>query len=290
MIEHPEAVLLARQLTEHVVGRRIAEAVRGNWPHKFAFYSGEPAWYAERLCEQEVRAAWARGVLIMVAAGDDWVLVLGGGGERITLHPPGAPRPPRHQLLLEFEDGAALSVKVAGWGSCQLWTPDQAANHAWCGSLGWPPSDERFTDDYFLALFEPLADDDVRSIKAFLISDPGVSGMGNGYLHDMLWRARLHPRTRAATLDREQRLALHAAVVRVTHDALAGGGRDDEYDLFGAKGRYARRLCARTVGATCTACGQGVLTKDSFLGGSVYWCPVCQPEPPRPEPRRRRKA
>ena len=85
-------------------------------------------------------------------------------------------------------------------------------------------------------------------------------------------------------------MALHGALVGVISDALAAGGRDDEYDLLGQRGGYARALCAKTAGTTCTACGEGVITKESFLGGSVYWCPVCQPAPPRAErPVRRKK-
>jgi formamidopyrimidine-DNA glycosylase len=275
MIEYPEAVTIARQITERLAGKRIAAGIRGNAPHKFAFYSGTPEEYASALQGRQVGLAEPHGSLIKVNIDPGYVLVLGGGGERILYHASAATLPRKHQLLLQFDDGTALSVSVQGWGFAQLWSCDQMAEklHGDEGKL--PPLSDAFTYDYFNGLFEQLEADDPRAIKYFVISKPGVLGVGNGYLQDILLRAKLHPRCRAAQISKPQRRALYKAVRTTLQQAVDAGGRDTEHDLFDAPGHYPKLLDSRSVGLPCPVCGT-LIEKISFLGGAAYFCPSCQ--------------
>jgi formamidopyrimidine-DNA glycosylase len=91
MIEYPEAVTIARQITERLNGKRIVAGVRGNAPHKFAFYSGTAEEYANIIQGKQIGQAEPHGSLIKVNIDPGYVLMLGGGGERILfrarLHP-----------------------------------------------------------------------------------------------------------------------------------------------------------------------------------------------------------
>lgn len=289
MIEHPEAVTLAGQITETLAGKKIESAMRGNSPHKFAFYNRPPEEYATILQGESVLGAEPSGSLILVRVSSGHVVLLGGGGERILYHTSADAVPAKHQLLLSFTDGTFLSVKVQGWGSCQLFAPAELEVYPWYAERSLEPTDEGFTRKYFEGLFADLTPEDKRAIKFFLISEPGVWGIGNGYLQDILLTAQLHPRCRAVDLTKAQRTALYKAIVQVIQRAIGLKGRTDEHDLFDETGGYARLLSAAAAGQPCPACGKAAILKESFLGGAVYTCPECQPAPPKQDRRTKKK-
>jgi len=292
MIEHPEAVTIAGQIAGTLVGKRIRSAMRGNAPHKWAFYSRPAEEYAAILQDQTIAGAEPSGSLIFVRISSGHTLVLGGGGERILYHASADTVPQKHQLLLHFADDTFLTVNVQGWGSCRLYTPEELDKDWWYCKRTLEPTDAGFTREYFEGLFATLKPDDSCSVKLFLISEPGVWGMGNGYLQDILLAARLHPRCRAVDLSKSQRRALHKAILQTIKRAVRLHGRTDEHDLFGETGGYERVLSSSAAGLPCPACGQAAIVKESFLGGAIYTCPQCQPAPPKQpkRPARKKKA
>jgi formamidopyrimidine-DNA glycosylase len=275
MIELPEAILLARQMTEELCGKQMTACVRGNSPHKFAFYNHSPEEYAQLLPGKTLGTAVEHGNHILLQAEPGYVLVLGGGGERILLHRCAETIPARHQFLLEFSDGMALSVTIQMWGSLQLLHADEAPTDSHVGPQRISPLGADFSMDYFDGLFGGLTKDDARSIKYFLISQPGVWGLGNGYLQDILFRARIHPRHRAMALGSRERRVLYKALRETLQQAVEQGGRDTEYDLHNLPGGYHRILDAGAVGQPCRRCNTPI-QKASFLGGMIYFCPQCQ--------------
>jgi formamidopyrimidine-DNA glycosylase len=276
MIELPEAHVISQQITAELQGKRIRSAVRGNTPHKFAFYTAEPEGYARTLRGLTVGAAEARASCLIVAMEPGWAVVLGDGGERILYHPSAATLPKKHHFLLEFEDDTYLSVAIQGWGAVQMVPRDQVATETFARARRPMPLDDSFTLTYLRELLGDISPEVALSIKAAVISKPGICGVGNGYLQDILYHARLHPRRRAGTLTAAELKALHKSARLVIRQATRAGGRDTERDLYGAPGRYVRLLDARTVGQPCPAC-QTPFEKISFLGGSCYFCPTCQP-------------
>jgi formamidopyrimidine-DNA glycosylase len=204
---------------------------------------------------------------------------LGGGGERILYHADGQCNPAKYQLLLRFDGGDCLSVTVQGWGCVQLVRRDELGNHPYVGKAGVSPLSDDFTYGYFSGLFAALAPGDPRSIKFFCISQPGLWGVGNGYLQDILFRARLHPRRRAGELGIGERQALYRAICATLQQAAALNGRDTERDLYNRPGCYRRILESSKVGRPCPTCGTPI-EKIQFLGGAAYFCPRCQVEQP----------
>ena len=139
------------------------------------------------------------GSLILASLEPDHVLVLGGGGERILFHQSEETLPKKHQLLLRFEDGTFLTVTVQGWGSVQLYHQSELAEHPHIGKKGASPLSDAFTLAALQRLFDGYGDKDRKSIKFFIISEPGILGIGNGYLQDILFRARIHPGGESST-------------------------------------------------------------------------------------------
>lgn len=276
MIELPEAVIIARQINSHLSGKKIALAVRGNSPHKFAFYSRPAEEYAAILPEKVIGSSEAHGSIILTDIDPGYVLALGGGGERILYHTNKTTLPAKYQLLLGFEDGSHLSMSIQMWGSAQLWTPEEQAADPYAGRRGILPTSDEFTLDYFLGLFDEMPQDDKRFIKFFMISKPGVWGLGNGYLQDILFLAGIHPRRRANDLSQAERRSLYQATRDTLTLAIAQNGRDSERDIFNRPGEYRRLLDSTMVGQPCPKCGD-LIEKINFLGGASYYCPQCQP-------------
>jgi formamidopyrimidine-DNA glycosylase len=112
MIELPEAVVIARQISSTLTGRKIARAVANASPHKFAWYSGDPQGYHDLLFDKTVHGARAYGNHIEIAAGDRMLVI----STPVKYHPKGATPPKKHQLLLEFDDGSSVTCSVQMWG------------------------------------------------------------------------------------------------------------------------------------------------------------------------------
>ncbi len=274
MIELPEATLLAEQFRAEVRGKRIRAGLFGQTPHKWAFRNREPEEYAALLADKTIGEAVARGSAVVVPVEPRYALVLGGGGERILLHAEASTLPKKHQLHLEFTDGTFLTVTVQGWGSVLLLEEAAVATHPWCGEGLVSPVSDAFTWEYFQSLFDRI-ESEAHSVKYFAISKPGIAGVGNGYLQDILYRAKLHPRRRAVSLEPRERKAFYRATRQVLQEAVKLGGRDSERDLHDRPGRYRQLLDGTKVGQPCGECGAAI-EKISFLGGACYFCPGCQ--------------
>jgi formamidopyrimidine-DNA glycosylase len=275
MIELPEATVLARQVEAEFKGRHIVRGIRGNAPHKFAFYTGEPEEYARIMQGKTIGAVTVHGSCFALRLEPGYALVLGGGGERILSHASDETLPKKHHLLLEFDNGSYLSVSVQGWGSVQLVPEEKLTSGSHAGLTRVSPLDKAFTAAHVRRQFAAVPPTDPRSIKYFVITDPGVWGVGNGYLQDILFRARLHPRRRAVAVTKAEQATLHEAIRATIREAVEAAGRDTERDLYNQPGRYVRIMDSRTAGHPCPECATPI-EKASYLGGSVYFCPQCQ--------------
>ena len=137
------------------------------------------------------------------------------------------------------------------------------------------PLSEAFDAAYFEAL---LAPEDVQklSLKAALATEQRIPGLGNGALQDILWQARLNPRRKVHALTDQEVEALFTNLKTTLAAMTEKGGRSTEKDLFNQPGGYPVVMYAKSKGKPCPRCGDEI-QKESYLGGSVYTCPTCQP-------------
>lgn len=272
MIELPEAYTLAGQLQATVCGRTVGSAVAGQSPNRFAFFTGDPAAYHELLVGRTVTEAVAYGGLVELGLGERRLLF--GDGVNLRHHEPGARLPVKHQLLLSFTDGSALSATVSMYGQLACFVGDFDNPYYRVARSRPSPLTAAFDAAYFDGLLaEPGADR--LSLKAFLATEQRVPGLGNGVLQDIAWTARLHPRRKMATLGPEARAELFASVTGVLRAMADAGGRDTESDLFGRPGGYPTAMSRVHLGEPCPRCGSRIV-KQAYLGGSVYFCEDCQ--------------
>jgi formamidopyrimidine-DNA glycosylase len=271
MIELPEAVVLAEQINSALRDKRILTATANQSPHKFAWYSGDPANYRHLLAGKTIRTAAAYGNHVEIQA-DDMTLII---STPMKYHTAGEKAPQKHQLLLEFDDRTAVSCTIQMWGVllCLKEGEKSGLPDYYVARQKPSPLSDLFDRAYFDGLFDENTGG--LSAKAFLATEQRIPGLGNGVLQDILWKSRIHPRRKMAELPDGAIQEMYSAVKGVLADMTAQGGRDTERDLFGHPGGYKTVLSKNTVGTPCPACGTSI-KKEPYLGGSIYYCAGCQ--------------
>lgn len=273
MLEIPEAFVIAGQIGGQLTGRRVVSAVAGASPHGFAWYHGDPAGYGALLAGRAVAGARpAAGMVEMVFEGAGLVFCDGASPRFLA---PGAKRPKKHQLLLEFDDGSGLSCGVQMYGGMWAFPAGGFDNGYYDAARKKPsPLTDGFTFDSFSEIVSSA--EGKVSAKALLATQQRIPGLGNGVLQDILFRAGIHPKRKLSSFAPGDVEKLYTCVVEVLRAMAAAGGRDVEKDFFGNPGGYKTILSRLTVGRPCPVCGAEI-RKEAYLGGAVYYCPVCQP-------------
>ena len=200
-----------------------------------------------------------------------WFGELGG---RILYHQQGEAPPAKYHLRWDFTDASNLTFNLQMWGFVGLLERSELAAHPYA-EVGIPPLSVRFNMECFDRLLEEYPEKDKKGVKGFLVTSKHINGIGNGYLQDILFRAKILPSRKIPTLTADERLHLHAAIQDTMAEAIRLGGREDEHDLFDHTGGYKRLMSKETVGQPCPKCGTKI-EKISYLGGACYLCPTCQ--------------
>ena len=287
MLEIPESLTIAGQLNETIQGKRILEVEAAHTPHSFAWYSGEPGFYAEIMEGREIGVSVGIGSMVEISLGskrqrtenpgaeNHWEYIfLMGDGATIRYFEPGEPLPERYQTRITLEDDSSVVCSIRMYGTMLLVRPELFDNPYYLAAKRKPlPNTEDFTYSYFKGLFDEVTGN--LSMKAFLAAEQRIPGLGNGVLQDILLEAGVHPKRKIGSLTEAQRRRVYDAVQETLRKMTAGGGRDTEKDLFGRKGRYHTMLCQRAAGKPCPYCGTEI-RKANYLGGTIYFCPMCQ--------------
>jgi len=272
MIEIPEAHVLAGQLNQTIVNKTIARVITNQSPHKFAFFSGDPAAYHDRLAGKRLERVEP------IAGQIEWYLedlrMVMSDGVNLRYFPPGEKGPVKNQLSIDFSDSSSLVTSVQMYGMMWLFKAGENDNPYYLAAKEKPsPLTDAFDWPYFSAILEKTKP--TLAVKGLLATEQRIPGLGNGVLQDILFNARVNPRRKLQTLRDEEKIALFTAVKGTLQEMTAGGGRDTEKDIFGTEGGYHTRLSSKTFANPCPRCG-GNITKEAFLGGSVYYCSSCQ--------------
>lgn len=273
MIEIPESYSLARQAADILSGRTVTDVFNATHPHKFTWYLGDPADYRARLAGKKIRSAEGRGAFIDLLLDDDTHIALS-DGVNLRYYAPGADVPPKYQLLIAFDDDSFLVFTVAMYGGIIAFRKT-FDNPYYLGALSKPsPLGDSFDEAYFGRLLSDAKPN--LSAKAFLATEQRIPGLGNGVLQDILFKARIHPKRKLATMGDDEFERMYSSVKSTLKEMTCRGGRDTEKDLLGKPGGYKTLLSKNTCSDPCPACG-GMIVKEAYLGGAVYYCPACQP-------------
>lgn len=135
-----------------------------------------------------------------------------------------------------------------------------------------PIDDNEFT---FQAFNDILEESSTKMIKAVLLNQWKIAGIGNSYLQGILFKAKIHPKRKVVDISENDRKDLFNAIKEILNEAIRLGEREDEYDLYNKPGGYKKILSKRMKGKPCPKCGT-VIKKSNVLGSSSYVCPSCQ--------------
>lgn len=275
MPELPEVETTARALRPDLLDRTVIR-VRGlDYPPLVEPLT--PDDFAARLTGQRIVGVGRRAKLILLQLAEDAVLTvhLRMSG-RLYLRPAAVePRPHTHAVL-DLDDGRALHLRdPRKFGRLRLYT---AAEYAMLDRrLGPEPLAADFTAE---VLASRLRARRRARLKAVLLDQRSLAGLGNIYADESLFRAGLHPRRPAGSLSAQEVAHLHRAIQEVLREAIAANGTTlgDGLYLFGADeaGQFAARLRVYGRGGEpCPSCGTAI-ERQTVAGRSSHLCPLCQ--------------
>jgi len=289
MPELPEVETVVRGLQAALPGRQILSVRLGKTD-----FIDEPVLLAERLTGSRIAGVSRIGKFIAVElasgavvastdAGLHLVIHLGMTG-RLTAVRTSEPVPPHTHVFFSLDDGNELRyTDIRRFGRMRL------APNSWMDALRarWGQDALEIGAPEFALRFGSRS----ARIKALLLDQHTVSGIGNIYADESLWRARIHPARRADRLTTKQLRALHRAIQTTLLAAirLKGSSFSDYLDAEGKPGMFQRmhRVYQRE-GLACRRCRQRI-RRIQVAGRSSFFCPRCQPAPRTRKKSRARK-
>jgi formamidopyrimidine-DNA glycosylase len=276
--ELPEVETVRRGLAEHVAGRTIDE-VEVLHPRAVRRHLAGPADFADALRGRELDVARRRGKYLWLPAGDDALLAHLGMSGQLVVGDPDRPLSPHVRVRFSFRDrGPDLRFIDQRTFGHLLVSPGGAQLPSVIAHIAPDPLEAAFDRVVFADRLRARR----SGIKRALLDQSLVSGVGNIYADEALWRAKLHWARPAERLRRPDVTRLVDAVLEVFAEALGAGGTsfDSLYvDVNGESGYFDRSLAVYgRAGQPCPRCG-ALVRRDPFMNRSAYSCPVCQPRP-----------
>jgi formamidopyrimidine-DNA glycosylase len=282
--ELPEVEVVRLGLAEHITGRTVA-AVEVHHPRSVRRHLAGELDFATRLAGRQIRAARRRGKYLWLDLGAEEALLahLGMSGQ-MRIQPPNAADEKHLRVRFQFADSGAelrfIDQRTFGGLSVEDVVDGLPAPIA---HIARDPLDPLFDPDAVVAGLRHRR----TGLKRALLDQTLVSGIGNIYADEALWRAQLHGSRPTVTLTRAQGRTVLAAVTEVMTEALAAGGTSFDalyVNVNGASGYFDRSLAAYgQAGHPCPRCGTPI-HRESFMNRSSYSCPRCQPRPRHPHP------
>lgn len=273
MIEIPESASFAVQANDLLHGKVVAEVRPPSSPHKFAWFNLSPEEYTPMLMGRQVEKTNGYGAWFDIVFDKDIHLAMTDGAN-VRYYESADKAPAKYQFMLVFDDYSALVVTVAMYGSIVIFEGTYD-NPYYLGTISKPgPLGNDFDRKYFDDLIAGLSKD--MSVKAFLATEQRIPGLGNGVLQDILFNARINPKRKLSTLTEAEKDTLYDSVKETLAEMTSGGGRDTEKNLTGEPGGYRSILSKNTYHEPCPVCNAEIV-KEAYMGGAVYYCPVCQP-------------
>jgi formamidopyrimidine-DNA glycosylase len=267
MPELPEIMSRAREMNKALVGKTIS-GIDVLQPKCLNVTAGK---LRAAIRGARIERVTNRGKWIFVETTGGWLLFnLGMGGEILLVR--GGALPEKRRLVFRLGDGAALAVNFWWFGYVHYVAPGKLDGHEMTRVLG-PNAISLGAED-----LRRMITGRRGGLKAFLLDQSNLAGIGNAYIHDILFLARLHPQRKLDTLTRDEVTALAKAIQDGLRPSIKKGGAFYELNLHGKKGGFAKRniLIGYRKGEACPACGTAI-KKIKTGSTSTFICPQCQP-------------
>jgi formamidopyrimidine-DNA glycosylase len=276
--ELPEVEIVRRGLERHVVGRTI-ESVQPLHPRALRRHLAGADDFVAAVRGRQITGALRRGKYLWLPVGDDALLAHLGMSGQLLVGDASRPLTPHVRVRITFTDsGPDLRFSDQRTFGHLSFAPGGAVMPAPIAHIAPDPLEPVFD----LAAVTARLRARRTGIKRALLDQSLVSGIGNIYADEALWRARIHWAREAQVLRPAAIAGLFAAVGEVFAESLCAGGTtfDSLYVNVNGQGGYFERSLNvyGREGLPCPRCGTPV-RRDPFMNRSAFSCPKCQPRP-----------
>lgn len=266
MPEYPEIAARAREMDALLCGKTIS-SVQVLQPKCLNISEKQ---FKESMTGAVLHGTTQRGKWLVTDTSQGWLLLnMGMGGELLLVDRDHLPE--RHRLVFDFTDGTCLTVNFWWFGYAHYLPPGPLEAHEQLAKLG--PN----VLDVSEAQLRQMVRGQKTGVKAFLLDQARMAGIGNAYVHDILWLARIHPLRKLNTLSEDEIGRLWLSIQEGLRPSLEKGGAFYEVSLCGEKGGFLMEDIAvgYREGEPCRRCGASIV-KIKTGGTSSFICPACQ--------------
>ena len=268
MAELPEIVKLAEQMNQKLKGKKIKSLTLNqekciNIPEdEFKLRS-----IGGTITHVEHKGKW---IITSLDNGENLLMSLGMGADVLYFEQE-KKLPEKYQVKLNFTDGTGYTIRFWWFGKFLLCAEENMAEEKNIKDIGLDPWSPSFTRSYFIDLLEGRR----TQVKSFLLNQKNISGIGNMYMHDILFRAGLHPKKKISDLSKTEKNRLYDSILDILNFSREKGTFSYESDFFGEKGGYDHFIVGYKENEPCPDCNTEIVMIKTGSTTS-YLCPACQ--------------
>lgn len=270
MAELPEIAKLAGQMKENLCGKTFKTLTLQQ--EKCANIPAEE--FQKRIEGASIVDVRNKGkwIITSLSNGENILLSLGMGAD-ILYFANEQNLPDKYQIKVLFSDGSGYTARFWWFGKFLLASNEELSTEPNTKDIAIDPFDEKFTLDYFSSLLKGKK----TQIKTFLMDQKNVGGIGNMYMHDILFKAQLHPQKKISDMSGEDIKRLYDSIISILNLSREKGTFSFESDFFGQKGGYTMEyfLVGYKEKQPCPVCGETIISIKTGSTSS-FICPACQ--------------
>jgi formamidopyrimidine-DNA glycosylase len=270
MAELPEIAKIARQMRDTLRGKTIqAVTLRQEKCTNVA-----PGKFLKRVAGAKIDDTWYKGKWIITKLDNgDNILLSPGMGADILYYESEKNAADKHQVKVLFTDGSGYTVRFWWFGKFLLVSDGELASEPNTKDIAIDPFNKEFTFEYFTSLLKGKK----TQVKAFLMNQKNVGGIGNMYMHDILFKARLHPQKKISDMSGDEIKLLYNSIIEHLNLSREKGAFAYERDFFGQKGGFTMNyfIIGYKENQPCPVCGEKIVSIKTGSTSS-FICPACQ--------------
>lgn len=271
MPELPEVETVRRGLEKLILGKKISN-IDIRYPKMIKTDLDQ---FQKELPGQVVKSMGRRGKYLLFYLTDKVLISHLRMEGKYFYYPDQVPERKHAHVLIHFEDGGTLVYEdVRKFGTMELLVPELLDAYFVSKKLGPEPTEQ----DFDLEIFRGALKKSKKPIKSHLLNQTLVAGLGNIYVDEVLWRAKVHPSRISNSLSVQEARKVHDQTIEVLGQAVEKGGSTIRTytNAFGEDGTMQdfHQVYDKT-GEACSRCGS-IIEKIQLGGRGTHFCPKCQ--------------
>ena len=271
MPELPEVETVRRGLEKLILGKKISN-IEIRYPKMIKTDLNQ---FQKELPGQVIQSMGRRGKYLLFNLRDKVLISHLRMEGKYFYYPDEIPERKHAHILVHFEDGTTLVYEdVRKFGTMELLAPELLDSYFISKKLGPEPTDQ----DFDLGRFKLALKKSKKPIKSHLLDQTLVAGLGNIYVDEVLWRAKVHPSRHSNILTAQEARKAHDETIKVLGQAVEKGGSTirSYTNAFGEDGTMQEfHQVYDKAGQACSRCGS-TIEKIQLGGRGTYFCPKCQ--------------